>query len=89
MNIIKKDGRIEEFKIEKLSTSLSNAANDLNLTLNKSDVKIITEDVEKIIKSIRLNNEATSSYEVVGVLISSLKDEKFSEILKAYIEYKK
>lgn len=89
MKIIKKDGRIEEFKIEKLSTSLSNAANDLNLTLNKSDIKIITQDVEKTIKSIRLNNEATSSYEVVGVLISSLKNEKFSEILKAYIEYKK
>lgn len=88
MNIIKKDGRIEEFKIEKLSTSLSNAANDLNLTLNKSDLKIITEDVEKIIKSIR-SNEATSSYEVVGILISTLKNEKFSEILKAYIEYKK
>ncbi|ELC8441433.1 hypothetical protein QYB59_000432 [Clostridium perfringens] len=88
MNIIKKDGRIEEFKIEKLSTSLSNAANDLNLTLNKSDLKIITEDVEKTIKSIR-SNEATSSYEVVGILISTLKNEKFSEILKAYIEYKK
>lgn len=88
MNIIKKDGRIEEFKIEKLSTSLSNAANDLNLTLNKSDIKIITEDVEKTIKSIR-SNEATSSYEVVGILISTLKNEKFSEILKAYIEYKK
>lgn len=88
MNIIKKDGRIEEFKIEKLSTSLSNAANDLNLTLNKSDIKIITEDVEKTIKSIR-SHEATSSYEVVGILISTLKNEKFSEILKAYIEYKK
>ncbi|HHD2768673.1 TPA: ATP cone domain-containing protein, partial [Clostridium perfringens] len=88
MNIIKKDGRIEEFKIEKLSTSLSNAANDLNLTLNKSDIKIITEDIEKTIKSIR-SNEATSSYEVVGILISTLKNEKFSEILKAYIEYKK
>ncbi|MDZ4992714.1 hypothetical protein GNF80_06950 [Clostridium perfringens] len=88
MNIIKKDGRIEEFKIEKLSTSLSNAANDLDLTLNKSDIKIITEDVEKTIKSIR-SNEATSSYEVVGILISTLKNEKFSEILKAYIEYKK
>ncbi|EGT3617674.1 hypothetical protein FHH43_15825 [Clostridium perfringens] len=89
MNIIKKDGRIEEFNIEKLSTSLSNAANDLNLTLNKSDIKIIVEDVEKAIKSIRANNGVTSSYEVIGVVISTLKNEKFNEILKAYIEYKK
>ena len=49
MNIIKKDGRIEEFKIEKLSTSLSNAASDLNFTLNKSDINIIIVSSIKII----------------------------------------
>ena len=73
MNIIKKDGRIEEFKIEKLSTSLSNAASDLNFTLNKSDI----------------NNGETSSYEVIGVVIDTLKNEKFSDVLRAYVKYRK
>lgn len=89
MNIIKKDGRIEEFKIEKLSTSLYNAANDLDLTLNKSDINIIAKDVEETIRLIREKNGNTSSYEVIGTIIDSLKKEKFYEVLKAYIEYKK
>ena len=86
MNIIKKDGRIEEFKIEKLSTSLSNAASDLNFTLNKSDINIIAKDVEETLKSIRKDNGETSSYEVIGVVIDTLKNEKFSDVLRAYVK---
>ena len=87
MNIIKKDGRIEEFKIEKLSTSLSNAASDLNFTLNKSDINIIAKDVEETLKSIRKDNGETSSYEVI--VIDTLKNEKFSDVLRAYVKYRK
>ena len=89
MNIIKKDGRIEEFKIEKLSTSFSNAASDLNFTLNKSDINIIAKDVEETLKSIRKDNGETSSYEVIGVVIDTLKNEKFSDVLRAYVKYRK
>ncbi|EOT2915952.1 ATP cone domain-containing protein [Clostridium perfringens] len=89
MNIIKKDGRIEEFKIEKLSTSLFNAASDLNFTLNKSDINIIAKDVEETLKSIRKDNGETSSYEVIGVVIDTLKNEKFSDVLRAYVKYRK
>ncbi|WP_415346451.1 ATP cone domain-containing protein, partial [Clostridium perfringens] len=76
-------------KIEKLSTSLSNAANDLNFTLNKSDINIIAKDVEETLKSIRKDNGETSSYEVIGVVIDTLKNEKFSDVLRAYVKYRK
>ncbi|MGG5462150.1 ATP cone domain-containing protein [Clostridium sp. B9] len=89
MNIIKKDGRREAFKVEKLATSLMNAANDLDLTLNDSDVNVIAKDVEKIIRDLRGEDTPTSSYEVIGVIIGTLKNEKFEEVVKAYTDYKK
>lgn len=89
MKIIKKDGRVEEFKLEKLATSLNNAANDLNLTLNQSDIDVISKDVQDILKNIRGEEKETSSYEVIGIVIEALKHEKFSEVLRSYVKYKK
>lgn len=89
MRIIKKDGRIEDFSMNKLSTSLLNAANDLDLTLNESDINVIASDVEKAIESMRGSDGITSSYEVIGVVIGTLKNERFQEVIKAYTEYKK
>ncbi len=89
MKIIKKDRRVENFSIDKLSTSLLNAAKDLDLILNESDICVISNDVEKVIRDIRGEDGVTSSYEVIGVVIRTLNNERFTEVVKAYTEYKK
>ncbi|VYU58269.1 hypothetical protein [Clostridium tertium] len=89
MKIIKKDGRIEEFKIEKIKTSIENAANDSESMLNESDLKIIVSDVESILLKIRKDTLITSSYEVIGVIFDILKRDGFNKVLKTYIEFEK
>ncbi len=89
MQIIKKDGRLENFNINKLSTSLSNAAKDLDIILNESDIHVISKDVEKVIGDLRGEEGVTSSYEVIGVVIGTLNNERFTDVVKAYTEYKK
>ena len=89
MKIIKKDGRLEEFNINKIKTSIENAANDAGAFLNNSDLKILTSDVEKIILSIRKDINVTSSYEVTGVIFTTLMKDGFVKVLKAYLEFDK
>lgn len=88
MKVIKKDGRIQEFNKDKIYTSIYNASrNSSSGILNESDAKIIVEDIDKKLKSIRKDEELTSIYEIIGVIVSILKEDGFTELLKAYLGY--
>lgn len=89
MKIIKKDGRIEEFNIKKVKTSIENAARDSESMLNESDLKIITSDIENTLFKIRKDTLITSSYEVIGVIFEILKRDGFNSVLKSYVEFGK
>ncbi len=89
MKIIKKDGRLEEFDINKIRTSIENAASDSESMLNESDLNIIISDIIKILEKTRKDSLVTSSYEVVGVIFNILKASGFSKLLKSYIEFDK
>lgn len=87
MRIIKKDGRIEEFNINKIKTSIDNAAKDVDVLLNESDLDILIKDVENTLKSMKRSEIVTSSYEVIGVIFTVLKRDGFNSVLKSYFSY--
>lgn len=89
MKIIKKDGRIEEFNVKKIRTSIENAARDNESMLNESDLNIITSDIENALLKIRKDTLITSSYEVIGVIFEILKRDGFNSVLKSYVEFGK
>lgn len=84
MNIIKKDGRVQEFTKDKLKTSINNSAKDANFSLTESDLNLLVSDMYNKLVSIRKDGN-TSSYEVMGVVIHVLKENKFNQIICAYI----
>ena len=87
MDIIKKDGRLESFDTEKLSTSIENAAKDGSIQLTRSDLNIVVKDIENIIRKIRIKyNSSTSSYEVRGVVMEVLLANGFNDVLDKYLE---
>lgn len=88
MKVIKKDGRIQEFNKDKIYISIYNASrNSSSGILNESDAKIVIEDIDKKLKSIRKDDELTSIYEIIGVIVSVLKKDGFTELLKTYLGY--
>ena len=88
MKVIKKDGRIQEFNKDKIYISIYNASrNSSSGILNESDAKIVIEDIDKKLKSIRKDDELTSIYEIIGVIVSILKEDGFTELLKTYLGY--
>lgn len=89
MKIIKKDGRLEEFNGSKIVTSINNAASESDIILNNSDIKIIVKDIEDKLFSLRGEESPTSSYEVTGMIITVLRDDKFVNVLNSFIGFNK
>lgn len=89
MKIIKKDGRIEDFNINKIKTSIENAASDGETMLNESDLNILVSDIQNILEETRKDSFITSSYEVIGVIFNILKRDGFSKLLGSYVEFDK
>lgn len=89
MKVVKKDGSIESFDANKIANSILNATRDKKALLNESDIKIIIEDVIDRIKKFRGENDSTSSYEIIGVVISMLDRDGFDDVISSFIGYKK
>ena len=88
MMIIKKDGRLQDFDENKIKTSIGNAARSISQApLNEADIKIISADVVNTIRSIRKNNDNTSSYEIIGVIVDTLKKDGFREVIKEFLSF--
>ena len=89
MKIIKKDGRLEDFNIGKIKTSIENAGRDSETILNESDIKILLEDIQKVLNLIKVNRDTTSSYEVIGIILDILRKDGFNNALKSYVNFEK
>ena len=88
MMTIKKDGRLQEFDENKIRTSIENAAKSISqVPLNEGDIKIICTDVISNIKKIRNNNDNTSSYEIIGVIVDILKKDGFREVAREFLNF--
>lgn len=85
MNIIKKTGKVEKFDLDKIKTSIENSAYDINFSLNNSDVKMLLNEISKILKVIR--KDKTSSYEIRGIIHYVLYTNDFKEVAKAYMNF--
>ena len=85
LKIIKKDGRIEKFDVEKLERSIKNSAKDIKFNLNSSDVKLISNEVLKKINSLHKDEKITNSYEVIAITINVLKNNKFDIVIPSYL----
>lgn len=85
MRIRKKDDREEIFEVEKLQRSIKNSAKDMNFSLNSSDVKLISDEVLKILIKLHGADGLTNSYEVIAVTINILQKLKFDLIIPSYL----
>ena len=86
--IIKRDGRLQDFNLDKLARSIKCCARDCNIIINESDIKLICNLVNsKTNKLNSLNKERLiSSLELKIILYESLRELGFNKIAENYIE---
>lgn len=89
MQVIKKDGRVQELEANKIKVSILNATNETKALLNESDINVIVKDIIKVIENLRSQYGNTSSYEITGIVVEVLKRDGFEEVVSSYIGYSK
>ena len=77
MRVVKRNGKFEDFQIQKLERSIKNSASDINIVFNNSDIKLLCNEIMKELSVACKDNDLTSSYEIVGVTLSVLKNNNF------------
>lgn len=85
MKVVKKDGRLQDLNPDKIKVSILNSAAETVAIVNESDIKILVNDVVKILEKIRGKDGSTSSYEITGVLIEILRRDGFNTVAEAFI----
>lgn len=82
MKVLKRDGRIQEFDINKIKVSISKASDDAEEPMNSSDILNISEDIEKLINK-EYNNEIKYS-DIRNIVMDHLNENGFKNVSEAY-----
>lgn len=84
MNIRKRDGRIEDFKSEKITKAISKAFKSISQTVSEEELEKITFKVIELLK----NNETPSVEEIQDLVERVLMELNYFEVAKTYILYR-
>ena len=83
MNIRKRDGRIEDFKSEKITKAIAKAFKSLGENISENNLEIITKKVVELI-----NNETPTVEEIQDLVERVLMELNYFEVAKNYILYR-
>jgi transcriptional regulator NrdR family protein len=87
MKVIKKDGRMQDFDIEKIKLTLERVSDDVHEPLTESDIKKLAKIINDVI--VNKNKEHVHSFEIRQIVIDQLRDAGFAHIAQAYDDYQK
>ncbi|NLK00679.1 MAG: hypothetical protein GX318_05510 [Clostridia bacterium] len=85
MLVIKRDGDLEDFDIDKIMTSIINSADDVDFILTRGDIKFLTQQIQENLMLLTSNGRPTSTYEIRGLAYHVLQTCGFKTIVKPYM----
>lgn len=82
MKVVKKDGRLQEFDLNKIVVSIQRASDDIHQPINYSDSKTIALKIEAKLR--KLYPDSVSSHDIHDNVIESLENCGFHSTAHAY-----
>ncbi|MCM1992417.1 ATP cone domain-containing protein [Oceanirhabdus seepicola] len=82
MKVKKRNGKIENFEINKVANSIANASDETHEPLNMGDIDILTKDINHKLKEI--GKEIIDSEEIFDTILLYLMKERFYHIAEQY-----
>ena len=86
MLVMKKNGSLQEFNIEKIRTSLNNCLCNANCYMNEGDINTLSTQFNRILPEVTKNNHHTSTYEIRGIVYQVLMENGFINVAKSYMK---
>lgn len=85
MEIIKLDGRLEEYNEDKIIRSIKNAYSDCGLMCNSSDVKVVIIELKRKTKEMNLLDNRICSSAEIKMLLFRILNESMPKVANKYI----
>ncbi|MDI9503087.1 MAG: hypothetical protein GX291_09000 [Tissierellia bacterium] len=86
MKVIKRSGKVVDFAIEKIQTSIENAALDMKQTFSAHDVNTMAKDVYQHLVKMRGEDGLTSAHEIRALTVMAIKDYGYEKIARHYAQ---
>lgn len=87
MKVIKKDGRIQDFDINKILITLEKVSDEIEEPFTESDIKNLSEDIMDSLKAISEDTIEVNS--IQDVVVKQLENLGFTKAAVHYSEYRK
>ena len=82
MKVIKRDGRLQDFDLNKIKTSISRASDDADQPFNISDIDNLAKGIEVAIEKLQKN---TVGVEIIqNLVLMELENAGFNVVSKYY-----
>ena len=85
MKVKKKDGRIQDFNVDKIKLTLEKVSDEAEKPLTGSDVKTIIKLIDNTIKE--NYKDLVSADEIHKIVVDQLKKSGFYDIARAYDDF--
>ncbi|MCX7884763.1 MAG: ATP cone domain-containing protein [Caloramator sp.] len=85
MKVRKRDGRLQDFDLEKMIRSIEAASDEVGEPMTLSDLHNVSKEVEKILMS--KYKDEVSYMDIRDAILTELKNSGFEDIAKAYSEF--
>ncbi|HCJ57784.1 MAG TPA: hypothetical protein DHV55_10825 [Clostridiaceae bacterium] len=86
MLVVKKNGSLQEFNIEKIRTSVNNCLCSDDCYMTEGDINALSTQVNRILTEVSKGNAHTSTYEIRGIVYHVLMENGFKEVAKSYMK---
>lgn len=87
MKVVKRDGRIQDFDLNKILITLEKVSDEIVQPFTESDINNLSEDIENSIKA--LSGDAIEVGKIQDVVVENLEKLGFNKAAKHYREYRK
>ena len=82
MKVKKRDGRIQEFNIQKIKLSIERVSDEINKPLTSSDIELVAKAIEGRIRS--KGSDIINAVEIHKIVVEELRNIGFTHIAAAY-----
>lgn len=82
MKVIKRDGRLQEFDLSKIKTSIYRASDDAEQPLNESDIENLAKNIEKSLKNYQ--KDSIHSDIIQNFVLRELEKQGFKIVAEYY-----
>lgn len=82
MKVIKRDGRLQTFNLNKIKTSISRASDDAEQPFNESDIDNIAKGIEEALEN--LQKDTVDVVAIHDLVLSELEKVGFNVVARYY-----